>query len=67
MDHTHDFLRDKAKQCRDFARYHNGASARQLMTMADELEAQAEALERIVAGLLAVPMPPPRRPATPAH
>ena len=66
-DRTHDFLRDKAKQCRDFARYHDGAAARQLMIMADELEAQAEALEHIVAGLLGGPTPRKRPPVSRAR
>jgi hypothetical protein len=64
MDSTHGFLRDKAKQCRAFARYHEGAAAAQLLTMADELEAKAEALEHIVADLLALPA---GAPATPPH
>jgi hypothetical protein len=58
MDQSRDFLRDKAKQCRAFAHYHDGEAAQQLLTMADELEAQAEALEAIVAGLLGGATPP---------
>ncbi|MBI3517708.1 MAG: hypothetical protein HY060_27045 [Proteobacteria bacterium] len=53
-----DFLRATAKQCREFARDHDGATASALMTMADDLEANAELVEREFAALLAGPTRP---------
>lgn len=42
---TYDFLRAKAKQCRDFAGYHEGSAADGLNRMANELEAKADELQ----------------------
>ena len=49
MDEDLDFLRQKARQCREFARYHDGAAAATLLDMADELEAKAADVERRLA------------------
>src|SRR4051794_19203617 len=37
MDDQEDFLRQKARQCRDMARYHQGEAAAALLEMASEL------------------------------
>lgn len=42
---TSDFLRIKARQCRDYARYHEGAAADGLRRMAAELDAKADEVE----------------------
>jgi hypothetical protein len=42
MDEQEEFLRQKARQCRDMARYHSGEAAAALRQMADELEAKAD-------------------------
>ncbi len=52
MDDHLDFLRAKARQCREFARYHDGEAAAGLLTMADDLEAKAEEVEHAVEALL---------------
>jgi hypothetical protein len=46
MDDQEDFLRQKARQCRDMARYHQGEAAAALLQMADELEAKADEVAR---------------------
>ena len=51
MDDDLDFLRQKAHQCREFARYHDGAAAAGLLGMAEELEAKAADVERRLAML----------------
>jgi hypothetical protein len=50
-----DFLRAKARQCREFARREDGPAARDLLDMADDLEAKAEVVEREIRTLLAGP------------
>ncbi len=57
MDEQEDFLRQKARQCRDMARYHSGEAATALVQMADELEAKADEIARD----RAQPPKPPRR------
>ena len=42
MDEQEEFLRQKARQCRDMARYHSGEPAAALLQMAGELEAKAD-------------------------
>ncbi len=42
MDEQEEFLRQKARQCRDMARYHSGEPAAALLHMADELDAKAD-------------------------
>jgi hypothetical protein len=42
MDEQEDFLRQKARQCRDMAHYHTGTAAAALLQMADELDAKAD-------------------------
>jgi hypothetical protein len=59
MDEDLEFLRLKARQCREFARYHDGAAAAGLLDMADELEAKAADVERRLA-ILRQRLPPPR-------
>jgi len=49
---TFDFLRSKARQCRDFARYHEGDAAEGLCRMAAELDAKADEIEGKLAGLV---------------
>ena len=60
-----DLLRDAARQCRDFARYHDGDAAVRLRTLADELDAKAAVLEAGLTDLLAS-VPPARHGAPPA-
>ncbi len=47
------FLRDKARQCREFAAYHDGAAAEGLTRMATELEARAADIEHRIAAVRA--------------
>ena len=49
---TFDFLRAKARQCRDFARFYDGEAADGLRRMADELEAKAGELEHRLANIV---------------
>ena len=49
---TYDFLRAKARQCRDFASYHEGDAADGLRRMADELEAKADELQHALVNLV---------------
>ena len=60
---TLDFLRLKARQCRGFARYHDGEAADGLNRMADELEAKADELQRKLVSISRVlhPALTPRR------
>lgn len=46
MDDQEAFLRRKAQQCRDMARYHQGEAAAALIQMADELDAKADEIAR---------------------
>lgn len=46
MDDQEGFLRQKARQCRDMARYHIGDAAAALLQMADELDAKADEIAR---------------------
>jgi len=65
-----DLLRDAARQCRDFARYHDGEAAQRLRTLADELDAKAALLEATVSDLIASalqPAPTERRGAPSRH
>jgi hypothetical protein len=65
-----DLLRDAARQCRDFARYHDGDAAQHLRALADELDTKAAVLEATVTDLIAStlqPAPPAHRGATPRH
>jgi hypothetical protein len=59
MDEDLEFLRHKARQCREFARYHDGAAAAGLRDMADELDAKATDIERRLA-MLRERLGPPR-------
>ena len=53
MDDDLAFLRDKARQCREFALYHDGAAAEGLTRMAEELEARAAEIEQRMAAVRA--------------
>jgi len=56
---TFAFLRAKARECRDIARLHDDDGAAALRAIADELEAKAVELERLLLGLLGPRHPDP--------
>ena len=61
MEDTADFLRHKARQCRQFAAYHAGEPAGRLIEMADELDAKARQLEQTLYPAVAELLMPSQR------